>query len=166
MKRTADFSPCRTWRYRLRREWLIGSGRMLAVLLNPSKAGAHRDDPTTTFMCRLAQREGFRSYEAVNCFAIVGTDPAILKQHPNPVGPLNDSAIRLAAREADGIVIAWGNHGAYMDRSSEVLSLLEDYELMCFGVTKANEPRFPRALRSDIPLIPWRRNDIRHRSTR
>lgn len=42
---TAEFSPCRTWRYILRRRW--GRGPAVGfILLNPSTADEKQDDPT------------------------------------------------------------------------------------------------------------------------
>ena len=45
--RAADFSPCRTWRYTLRRTWAPLKPRLLMTLLNPSKADETRDDRAT-----------------------------------------------------------------------------------------------------------------------
>jgi hypothetical protein len=157
MKRSAVFSSCRTWRYLLTRERLIGEGTLLAVLLNPSKADAYRDDPTTTFMSRLAWKRGRRVYEAVNCFALVGTDPACLQVAADPVGPENDRYILERVALADEIVLAWGNGGRHLMRSKHVLALIGDLDnVFCLGRTQSGEPRFPRALRSDIQIATWK----------
>lgn len=155
MNREADFSTCRKWRFSLRRRWLIGAGQLTAVMLNPSKADEARDDPTTTFMVRLAQRLGMDRYEAVNLFAMVDTDPRALTRGFNPIGDGNDAAIIQAADRADKIVIAWGNGGELMDRGQSVLDLLHAQTLYCFGRTQSGAPRFPRALRRDVKLIEW-----------
>jgi len=155
---SADFSPCRTWRYSLRRSGLCDGDRcLMACLLNPSKADAERNDPTTTFMTRLAQREGCGRYEAVNAFALVDTYPGGLYEHPGPIGEWgkNDEAIKVAAERADLIVVAWGNHGTFLDRDQAVLALLKGRDLWCFGRNQGGAPRFPRALPSNIELVPF-----------
>ena len=56
MHRTALFSPCGTFRYRLGRRW--SEGRTVAfVLLNPSGANEHVDDQTVRRCVRFAQRD-------------------------------------------------------------------------------------------------------------
>lgn len=159
MMTSAIFSPCRPWRYHLRREWLIGEGQLTACMLNPSRADERRGDPATTFMVRLAQRLGHRFYEAVNLFALVGTDPGCLYHHPDPIGPDNDAAILEAVGRAQGagrVLIAWGNHGAHLDRAARVLELLTGVPLVCFGKTSPGAPRFPRALPRDVAVVPFR----------
>jgi hypothetical protein len=145
MRREADFSPDRTWRYSLRRSW--GSGpRLLAVLLNPSLADEQRDDPTTTFCVNRARERGFGAYEAVNLFALVDPSPAALRRAPDPVGPENDAWIRRAAARADRILVAWGCHGRLRGRDRAVLALLRGRRLVCLGRNRDGTPRFPRAV--------------------
>ena len=155
MLRGARFSPCKTWRYSLTREWLTGEGKRVMVMLNSAKADGKRDDSTTTLMVRRTQRDGFRWYEAVNLFALVDTYPEALYRHPDPIGPENDAAILSAVSDADHIIVAWGNNGQHLDRAKAVLRLLGERELWCFGVTKSGEPRFPRAIPRDLPLQPY-----------
>jgi len=155
MLRDAAFSPCRFYRYSLTREWLIGHGKLVMIMLNPSYADRWIDDATTTLMVRRARRDGFGRYEAVNLFALISTDPKLLLNHPDPVGPDNDAAIAKAVSDADRIIVAWGNHGALAGRAAAVMRLLEGRELYCFDRTKTGAPRFPRALRSDTPLEPF-----------
>ena len=149
MFRQADFSPCKTWRYSLRRRWLGGDSKLVMVMLNPSIADETRDDPTTTQMVRRAERGGFGRYEAVNLFALVDTDPQGIYEAADPVAPDNDAAILHAVDDADRIIVAWGNHGSFRGRDKDVLALLAGRELWCFSRTILAAPRFPRALRAD-----------------
>lgn len=155
MLRGARFSPCKTWRYSLTREWLTGSGKLVMGMLNPAMADAYRDDSTTTLMVRRAQRDGFRLYEAFNLFGLVDTYPAALYRHPDPIGPENDAAILAAVKDADRIIVAWGNNGQLLDRAKAVLRLLDGRTLWCFGVTKTGFPKFPRAIPRDTVLQPY-----------
>lgn len=153
MMRGARFSPCRTWRYSLTREWQDGVGKLVMVMLNPSKADDQRDDATTTLMVRRAKRDGFQHYEAVNLFAAVDTDPRGLYRLPDPIGPDNNDAILSAARSADRIIVAWGNHGVLHGRGEIVKNALKGYPLWCFGVTQQGMPRFPRAIPKAAELV-------------
>ena len=143
--RRATFSADRRYRYSLTRRWAHGP-RLVAVLLNPSRADEVRDDPTTTFCMRRAAEWGYGSYEAVNLFALVDTDPRALRRAVDPVGPKNDAAIRMAVARADAILVAWGGHGRHAGRADTVLAMLRKHELLCFGRNRDGSPRFPRAL--------------------
>jgi len=157
MVRSADFSPCRKYRYSLRRRWGDGPA-WLMVMLNPSVADEHQDDATTRFCMNRARERGFGSYEAVNLFALIGTDPQCLRIARHPVGKDNDHAILAARCRADIIVVAWGDvHWAHRfpllsRRQSEVSDMLRDGETYCFGLTKHGYPRFPRAIKRDVEL--------------
>ncbi len=132
------------------------------VMLNPSVADEQRDDPTTTFCVNRARTWGYERYEAVNLFALVDTDPAGLRSTDDPVGQGNDAWIRRAAKRAERIVVAWGNHGTRGGRDSAVLDLLAPYALWCFGRNKNGTPVFPRALSRDVRLIRYKRRPAAH----
>lgn len=160
MGRAADFSPCGTYRYSLRRVWNSYGPKLTAVLLNPSVADAERDDPTTTFMVNLARRLNYGRYEAVNLFALVSTDPNGLLDHPNPTGgAANERAIMRAVRGGGGVVVAWGGGGDLLKRGRTVADLLQNHELWCLGHNAGGAPRFPRAVRSDVAPVRWRGYD-------
>jgi hypothetical protein len=156
MEREAHFSPDRRYRYSLERRWGRGP-RLLMVMLNPSRADAQRDDPTTTFCVNRGRAKGFGSYEAVNLFALIDPSPAGLRTATDPVGPGNDDWIRQAAARADRIVVAWGRDGRFQDREREVLELLGNRALHCFGRNADGTPRFPRALPTTVRHQPFQR---------
>ncbi len=153
--RSATFSPCRTWRYTLDREWEKDYPRCLFVLLNPSIADEHQDDPTNRRGIGFAKAWNCGSVTFVNLFAWRTPDPAELKTAPDPVGPENDAAILREAQAADRIVIAWGNDGAYMNRNREVFVLLREFKLHCLGRTVGGHPRHPLYMRKDTELEEW-----------
>lgn len=150
--RSAHFSECGTWRYWLRRNLRDLGPKATWIMLNPSTAGAFSDDPTTTQCMNRMFRAGYTRYEAVNLFALVGTDPACLHAAPDPIGPDNDRAIRHAVDDADMIVVAWGRDGALYGRGAEMLAMLEGHELWCLGRNSDGSPRFPRAVPGTQPL--------------
>lgn len=140
----AVFSPCSRYRYRLRRLWLLGAGRVVWVMLNPSTADAVKNDPTIERCTRFAQRWGYRELEVVNIFAFRSTDPAGLLTLADPVGPENDRHIVEAVLGADRVVAAWGKHGAYMDRGAKVAAMLAgECRLVALAVNADGSPRHP-----------------------
>ncbi len=143
IRRSADFSPCRTWRYTLVREWDDSLPRLLFVLLNPSTAGEHRDDPTNIRAIRFAMKWGYGSVVFVNLFAVRTPEPRVMMNAVDPVGPDNDRHIREQVERADLVVVAWGVHGTHRRRNKKVLADLADVNLCCLGRTKDGHPKHP-----------------------
>jgi len=115
MDRTALFSSCRTFRYRLGRRW--SEGPVLAfIMLNPSCADEHIDDPSVRRCIGFARRLGYGALEVVNLYAFLATDPAELRRAGYPVGPGNDQQITEAVHESSRVVAAWGVHAARLGR--------------------------------------------------
>lgn len=141
----AVFSPCRTYRYVLRRPVGLGGGTCLFVMLNPSTADETVNDPTIRRCMGFARDWGYGLLLVANLFALRSTDPRALYAAEDPVGPENDRHILAAASEAGVVVCAWGNHGAHLDRGRAVASLLkgEGVEARCLGVTGTGQPRHP-----------------------
>ena len=131
---------------------------VLFCCLNPSTADALVDDPTIRRCIGFAKGWGFNAMEMVNVFALRSTDPKVLKQDLDPVGPDNRIHIEAAAgRARDGgrIVAAWGGSlGTLRWRwFSEVVTILSRHsELWCLGKTQAGAPKHPLYLASDTSL--------------
>lgn len=155
----ARLSACGAYRYELTREWgrpMFGiGGRCLFVMLNPSTADGSEDDPTIRRCLGFAAQWDFDSLEVVNLFALRATDPAELYKHPDPVGPENDAAILAAAARANQIVVAWGGHGAHLDRAAAVARLLASYRLLALRTTREGHPGHPLYVPASAGLIEW-----------
>ena len=108
---SAQFSPCRRWRYTLQRTWDANLPSINFLLLNPSTADENRNDPTVERCQRRAERMGYGALFVTNIFAWRSTDPVVLNQVPDPVGPDNDDAIMARASQCALVVCGWGNHG-------------------------------------------------------
>jgi hypothetical protein len=91
----------------------------------------------------------------MNSFAIRGTNPKILREVEDPVGPDNDEWLVRMKREAGMILVAWGNHGLKFGRQQSVLKLFSD-PLYCLGVTRGGAPRHPLYLRQDAQPVIFR----------
>jgi hypothetical protein len=152
----ARFSRCRRWRYLLWRKW--GEGPVANFLmLNPSTADEVKLDPSCTRARVFAERWGFGALVVTNLFGWRATDPDDMKAARDPVGAANDRAILQAAREADLVVCAWGNHGAHLDRSRFVLKALRKagLELHMLKVNGNGEPAHPLYLPASLKPRRW-----------
>lgn len=156
---TATFNGARTHRYQLTRTWDPDRAPMVFVLLNPSTADAFVPDPTITRCRKRARRENAGGLVVVNLFALRSTDPAVLADHPNPIGRSNNRLIVEAVQDAAVVIAGWGVHGQLHGRDMEVMALLDavlGVELMCLGRNKNGSPKHPLYVRGDQPLEPYR----------
>lgn len=154
MKRSATFSPCRTWRYLLTREWDDNLPALNVVGLNPSTADETIDDPTIRRCIRFAHEWGYGRLLMTNIFAFRATDPRALRTEQNPIGPDNDAFLVNTARRSKTVAIAWGNHGALYGRDLAALALLRSARtgIWCFGLTKTQQPKHPLYLPASTQL--------------
>ena len=155
IRRTAVFSPCRTWRYTLERYWDEELPRFLFVLLNPSTADEKRDDPTNRRAINFVKRWGGGSCIFVNLFAFRTPLPAEMKKAADPIGPENDSYILAQAQMASKIICGWGTHGEWKNRGRDVMRLLEGFDRYTLGLTKRGHPKHPLYLRADTDPARW-----------
>jgi hypothetical protein len=157
METGAILDPSRSWRYRLSRRWDPAGATVAFVLLNPSTADETTDDRTLGRCLGFARAWGFGALVVVNCFAWRSTDPAALLRAADPVGPDNDGHILAAAREAQTVVLGWGDRGRLRGRGAEVLALLGGVaEPQCLGRTRRGQPRHPLYVPGGTPLRPFR----------
>jgi hypothetical protein len=154
---SAEFSKCGTYRFELRRIWDNRRPPLVFVMLNPSTADAHTDDPTVARCRGRAWDGGYGGLVVVNIFALRSTDPIALRTADDPIGPDNDHWIMHCARGAGRVVCAWGAHGNNDGRGEAVRKMLTDagIRLHALGFTMKGEPRHPLYVRSDEPLVRW-----------
>jgi hypothetical protein len=151
----ATFSPCRRWRYLLWRRWDEAKPVANFLMLNPSTADERKLDPTCSRARDYAERWGYGALIVTNVFAFRNTNPNQMKAAKDPVGPGNDAAIVKAARESALVVCAWGNHGAFLARSSQVRALLKNQKLHALRVNANGEPAHPLYLPGRLEPISW-----------
>jgi len=152
----ARFSACRTWRTLLWRRW---SDAPVAnfVMLNPSTADELKLDPTCSRARNYAEAWGYGALIVTNVFAFRATDPKKLKATDDPIGPGNDRDILRAAKEAELVVCAWGNHAALQERGATVAAMLRKsgIRLHALRITGAGEPSHPLYLPGSLTPQPW-----------
>lgn len=159
IRSTAEFSPCRRWRYSLFREFDGGSDSIAFIGLNPSTADEQKNDPTVSRCIRFAQQWGYGSMYMLNIFAWRDTDPRGMKAAEDPVGPGNDDELLTICGAVEAVVACWGVHGSHAERGAYVAGrLLSCVPLQCFGVTKDGHPKHPLYLRADSTPISFRKD--------
>ena len=150
------FSPDRRYRYWLEAKLSDADGICTFLMLNPSTADEVQSDPTVTRAKGFARSWGFGTLWVCNIFGLRATQPAILRQDPEPIGADNDEHILRSALRSDQLVCAWGNHGEHLDRGSQVMSMLESHapgvRMGHLGMTMRNQPKHPLYLRADTQL--------------
>ena len=151
LQKTARFSVCRTYRYRLTRIWDVRSPRIYVVGLNPSTADECVDDPTIRRCVSFAKREGAGGIHMLNLFAYRATDPRELLTVEDPIGPENCE--EWAAIPDDAVVIAaWGRNRLAKAVAIDFFSTIQR-SVLCLGTTKDGSPRHPLYVRKDAPLV-------------
>ena len=153
---TAVMSPDGVYRYRLERSVnMLAKGTVCFVMLNPSMADAERDDPTIRRCERFAYDWGMGRLVVVNLYALRSTDPKALRRHDNPVGPANEYHVLEAAKEADLLVCAWGNHGGEVGRNLRGWLWERGFNPYVLALTKAGQPQHPLYIAANKRPIPW-----------
>lgn len=159
---SAVFSPDRTYRYLLLRQWgYVTEGLVAFVGLNPSTATETEDDPTVRRCINFARDWGYGGMTMLNVFALRATDPRVMKRHSAPIGPDNDECIkrRTAPGAAELVVACWGVHGDHMLRGRQVGSMLKNMcgdRLRVFGLTTDLHPKHPLYLAKTTTPKEWR----------
>lgn len=158
---TAVISSCQRYRYTLTRQIGCADKVVTFIMLNPSTADAHEDDPTIRRCKGFARHLAAGKLIVVNLFAFRATKPKVLLAEKEPVGPENDGHIRRAAEEAHnsgGIVIAaWGAHGGHRDRDKQVMALLDAWDIFpkSLAETASGMPRHPLYLPSNCKPLSY-----------
>lgn len=154
----ASFSEDRRYRYLLVRRWNPSLPDATFIMLNPSTADEHDDDPTIRKCIGFAKRWGCGGIKVVNLYAYRATQPRDCFAASDPTGGAEaDAAIIHAAGSAAALgwplVAAWGANekGA---RAAEVLAWAAMRHAQCLGFTRSGQPRHPLMLSYATPLEP------------
>lgn len=174
----ATFDDHRQLRWSLRRWWRAGPYACW-IMLNPSDAGAERNDPTMWEVIFHTYRLGFGGLVVVNLYPFISANPAACKRWADYDAPGrgpdwwvrdrlldNLQLVGRTAKEADACFAAWGASAfddAWTERVvEEVLSGDAPWpDLLCLGTTADGSPKHPlarghhRIPRDQQPIV-WR----------
>lgn len=155
--RSAEFSPCRRYRYTLRIVWEPSLPLLVVVGLNPSTADESKDDPTLRRVQGFARDMGRGGVLMLNFFAWRETNSALLRQVAEPVGAENTPEnFWRWIQSAGGLrpVAAWGTKAKQLDPARwEMLRRSTRFD--CFRTTKDGEPEHPLYLPADLRPRQW-----------
>jgi hypothetical protein len=152
----------RVW---LRRRLGLFGAPLGFILHNPSTAGKDDDDPTARRGIGFAMSHGAGDLIFVNAATGIATDANALAAMDDPIGPMADEALRVAADfclSRGGILIAaWGTPKGnaatrrMMDaRFNAILQL--GLPLHVLRVTASGYPEHPLYLPANLRPQPWR----------
>lgn len=146
----ANLSDCGNYRYWLSRIWDKQKPIGVFICMNPSTATSSMCDLTMCNCNNLAIQWGWGGFYIVNLFAYRATDPNELKKCINPIGKLNDTAIKDICSTVSSVVLAWGNGNK--NRATDVLSLLGDRQIYCIDKNKGGGYLHPSRIKvKDYP---------------
>lgn len=159
-KNGAVLDGTRAYRYSLKRVWDPDKEKVVFICLNPSTADESMDDPTLRRCIDFCKRWSEGKYgwlEIVNLFAYRTKDISNLKKAIDPVGSDNDEYILNAVKDADLVIVAWGENGAYKKRAEKVLTLLStnNISIFCLDILKGGQPKHPLFVRSSNEPSPY-----------
>ena len=151
--RSAVISPDGKYRYHLWRKLSDHPRVATFIMLNPSTADAHTDDPTIRKCLGFTRRWSCGELQVVNLFALRTKSPASLRRAPDPTGPENldwlQRTLKLGANQPNParrgpVICAWGTHCRKIGQVETVLRLIKGIcQPMCLGVTRDGHPRHP-----------------------
>ncbi len=127
-------------------------------MLNPSTADAEKNDPTIRRCIGYATEWGYKTLYVGNIFAYRSTDPKKLKQVKDPIGIENDFQLLEVAQMSAMVVVAWGNHGGFMNRGKEVYKYMEraNIKLYALRTLKTGQPSHPLYLPKKLKPKRWK----------
>lgn len=156
MRKEANLSPDRQYRYWLLRVWDKSLPLLCVIGVNPSIADEKDDDPTIRRTIGFAKRLKYGGVLMLNVGAYRATDPRDWKMAVDPFGPKN-SILHLKKYitrfKPACIVAAWGkNCKSKCDplRASEIIKEIPN--LKCWGRNSDGTPRHPARISYSTPL--------------
>lgn len=153
MRKGADLSDCRCYRFALWRTWDESKSYAMFIGLNPSTADEVEDDNTIRRCVEFAKGWGYGGLCMANLFAYRATKPEVMMSAEDPVGKKNDQWLTELSEGAGVIVAAWGNHGSFLGRSEDVRGLLEKLHYLKLNAT--GEPSHPLYLPAHLEPKPF-----------
>src|SRR5712691_435004 len=108
----AIFSPDRRYRYELSR-WWGHEALLIFILLNPSTADAHADDPAVRRCMGFARRECYGGVTIANVFAYRTASPEDLAAADDPLGPDNEITLLSLCSAGRTVVAGWGANASH-----------------------------------------------------
>lgn len=147
------------YRYQLWRIWDESKPAAVFIMLNPSTADAHMDDPTLRRCVGFAKAWGYGGVKIVNLYALRSPYPKDLMAVSDPTGEFNDRHISEIVKQAGIIIAAWGSAGPTGTIKKTAIAKLDTAigksQVFCLGVTKSGDPKHPLYIKGDTKPQPF-----------
>jgi len=142
-------------RYVLWRKWDNKKPKVLFIGLNPSKADANHDDPTTKRIIAHSKRLGFGGCFLMNCFTQIATNPKEL----GPSGNWQNNLrwLNVVATYCSEVVFAWGKHELVNKLGRDIYFENRFPDANCLGKNMDGSPKHPLYLPYSSKLLQFRR---------
>lgn len=156
----ALFSPCRTFRYLLYRQWSYGGkGTLVYIGMNPSYADEVDNDNTVKRCMKIAMQHLYTGMFMLNAHPHVSTDPKGMIR-PDDQKKLNLFAIKTVCTLFTDVVGCWGNPGGADGHGEELWKLVRQSigpkgSFRCFKINKSKHPQHPLYISYSTPLIEF-----------
>ena len=166
------FSECRTYRWILKRELLIGEKTVVFIGLNPSKANSVNNDRTLIRIINFCSRWKYKNIYVINLFGLIAKSPSQLSKSKDPVGKNNDLiTLKILKFWSNNINcdlwLGWGDKGELYRRDRIVLKLIKNFSnynsnennhskrILSLGYSKKGNPLHPLYMPNDSFLKPF-----------
>ena len=148
--RKAKFSIDKKHRYELSRHWDLSKSDILFIMLNPSIANEHIDDPSIKRLISFTREFKHGGFFVANLFTYI---TPYSKTLDTSIGltKLNLKTIKNLVNKVDEVIYAWGNS---IKEPQELKNLVKNPK--CFGKNLNGTPKHPLYLSSNSKLIKFR----------
>ena len=166
------FSECRSYRWILKREFLVGKKTLVFIGLNPSKADSGNNDRTLLRIINFCLEWNYKNIYIINLFGLIAKSPFQLSKSKDPIGNNND-LITLKVLEFwreninCDLWLGWGDKGQLNSRDLVVLKLIKNFSnlksnennhserVLSLGLSKKGNPRHPLYMPNNSFLKPF-----------
>ena len=148
----AIFSANRRSRYILWRRFKPGDNFINIIMLNPSQANEHENDPTIRRCIQFAKDLDGDALIVTNLFSYCTAYPEEIKSNETNLSAQNRYYLTLGQSLSKKTICAWGNHGGINKRSVKIRKLLKDQALYCFDINQNGEPKHPLYIKKTATL--------------
>lgn len=123
---------------------------ILAVGLNPSRATATRDDPTTRRLTALLRSAGYGGFVLLNLWTEVNPDPRSVVTRDGIWGEADWARFSHGIAHSSHRLWMWGARG--ISHPDLPVIMAADRNALCFGWTRSGMPKHPLYLPRDSQL--------------
>lgn len=160
MKKGANFSQDRNYRYSLWRIWDETKPLVMFIGLNPSTANEDENDPTIRSVERISKHNGYGGFYMMNCWAYVSTDPEKLRDQRwnEGVCQWNDDTLTVTKSKCKDVVFAWGSFPIVKEtgRDKELIEMFPNAKAL--HINKNGSPKHPLYCKTETVFINFNKS--------